>query len=926
MIRRGARVPGHARRVTSKKRRILDVHQFYEELVQSVQIGLDVWKLENPDDPGSFRLVLSNTAAEKATGVPRRKILGKTLAEIYPALLRTEVPNLFMGVIQTGEARELEEFHYGDERISNRVFHLRFLPLSNNCVGLAIEDITERRKTEEALTESERKYRSVVDNVAVGVLVIGSNREILASNAQMKKWFSDVEVSKRHVCFRALNNSHREGVCSYCPTYKTLVDGQVHESIKNASVGGKIMHFKAISSPITDKDGKVIEAIEIVEDVTERIRLEKELKSRSKRLEKLVEERTSELMEDEERSRALNLHGGKLNAAKTLDEVYKWTLDAMHETLGFEYATFMAIEKNNLVIACHRGHARPVITNLRIDGTRGITVRAVKTREPILVPDVTKEKDYVAGFRDIQSELAVPVLAEDRVLGVLDVGSGKPGAFSEKDATLLQILASHAATAISNLLKRREIENRSSQMASLMKSSAEMIHTADLRRRLQTIAEAIREFGWRRVVISVRDENLEMRSPDDMVAVGITDEEREFLWKKRPPGHVIRERLGPEYARFKIGEFFYIPWNDPWVREKYGYKTSVLSHLKPEEMVDWHPQDTVYAPLRLADGRIVGRLSMDDPADGRRPTKESLMPLELFLHQAAVAIENAQLIQQLDSARTEISKYAGELEVKVQERTKELTEAHAKLLKNERLAAIGELAGMVGHDLRNPLTGIAGAAYYIKANSTPKLDQKSREMLGIIEEDVQRSNKIISDLLEYSREIRLEFSEITPKAMLKEVLSLVKIPRNIQVKNLSKDNPRISVDIEKMRRVFINIIKNAVEAMPKGGTLTMKSKKSDNNVEFSFADTGQGMTKCVLDRLWSPLFTTKAKGMGFGLPICKRLVEAHGGKISVASEIAKGSTFTITVPIDPETDRSEQVWVNMPESLLSTTTRTQENR
>jgi signal transduction histidine kinase len=407
-----------------------------------------------------------------------------------------------------------------------------------------------------------------------------------------------------------------------------------------------------------------------------------------------------------------------------------------------------------------------------------------------------------------------------------------------------------------------------------------------------------------------------------MVAVGITDKERRFLWKNRPPGRVVRERLGPDYERFKIGEFYYLPWNDPWVREKYGYKASVLSHRKPEEMVDWHPQDTVYAPLRLADGRIVGRLSMDDPVNGRRPTRESLMPLELFLHQAAVAIENALLIQQLDNARAQISEYANELEVKVRERTKELVEAQAKLIKNERLAAIGQLAGMVGHDLRNPLTGIGGAAYYLRANSSPKLGKKSGQMLAIIEENVQRSNKIISDLLEYSREIKLEFSKTNPKLVLKGALSLVKIPRNVQVKDLTRDTPGIRVDVEKMTRVFINIIKNAFDAMAKGGTLTIRSKKSNDNVEFSFTDTGQGMTKCVLDKLWSPLFTTKAKGMGFGLPICKRMVEAHKGKISVKSAIAKGSKFTITLPITPEADAGEQVWVNNQENLVSTTTRT----
>jgi signal transduction histidine kinase len=194
-------------------------------------------------------------------------------------------------------------------------------------------------------------------------------------------------------------------------------------------------------------------------------------------------------------------------------------------------------------------------------------------------------------------------------------------------------------------------------------------------------------------------------------------------------------------------------------------------------------------------------------------------------------------------------------------------------------------------------------------------------MLGVIEEDIQRSNKIISDLLEYSREIRLEFSETAPKLAMKGALSLVKIPKNIQLKNLARNTPKIRVDVEKMTRVFINIIKNAVDAMPKGGALTIRSKKSNDNVEFSFTDTGQGMTKCVLDKLWSPLFTTKAKGMGFGLPICKRMVEAHGGKISVKSAIAKGSTFTITVPISPEASVGEQVWVNNPEDLVSTTTR-----
>jgi PAS domain S-box-containing protein len=463
-----------------------------------------------------------------------------------------------------------------------------------------------------------------------------------------------------------------------------------------------------------------------------------------------------------------------------------------------------------------------------------------------------------------------------------------------------------------------EIQKRIKQQTSLMKTSAEMIHSTDMRERLQAIADAIKEQGWRRVVISVRDENMEMKSPQDLVTVGLTEEEREFLWNQRPPGQAVRKRFGPEYERFKIGEFYYLPWSDPWVREEFTRTPSVLSRLKPEEMVDWDPQDTVYAPLRLADGRIVGRLSMDDPVDGKRPTRGSLEPLELFLYQAAVAIENAQLIQQLNNARAQLQEYANKLEVKVADRTRELREAQDKLLKSERLAAIGELAAMVGHDLRNPLTGIAGATYCLKTKANSKLNEKENDMLVTIESAVAYSNKIITDLLDYSREIRLDRSETDPKSLLEEAVNRIEAPAGITIANQTESEPRLKVDKEKMQRVFINIIKNAFDAMPNGGVLTIRSEKTENDVSISFVDTGAGMSKETLQKLWTPLFTTKAKGMGFGLPICKRLVEAHGGKICVESQIGKGTTFTITIPIEDELEKTQDVLVKLPETVQLT--------
>ena len=447
--------------------------------------------------------------------------------------------------------------------------------------------------------------------------------------------------------------------------------------------------------------------------------------------------------------------------------------------------------------------------------------------------------------------------------------------------------------------------NISKKLSGLMKSSAVLLSPTDLHKRLQTILEVVCEQGWRRAVITLKDENLETT---DVVAAGLTKAEEEHLRGHQPSGEVLRRRLSSMFEQYRLGEFYYLPWSDPLVQEQ--FKHAVPSKMKKKETVDWNPEDLLYIPLRLPDGKVVGIMSMDDPEDGRRPTRESLAPLELFAHQAATAVENAKLIQQ-------VKEYAQHLEEKVEERTKQLKEMQQQLLKSERLAAIGELAAMIGHDLRNPLTGIAGATYYLKTKCRSKIDNKSKEMLRIIEKDIENSNKIINDLLEYSREMKLDLNDSNSRLIVKEALSAVKIPENVRVTNLTRDQPKINVDADKLKRVFVNIIKNAVDAMPEGGKLTIESRESNGDLEIVFSDTGVGMSEETLRNICRPLFTTKAKGMGFGLPICKRFVEAHGGKIHARSTIGKGSTFTVTLPIQPHMEENEKVWVKMPEHVAN---------
>lgn len=772
--------------------------------------------------------------------------------------------------------------------------------------GIA-RDVTERREMEEALRSSEELFRSFVENSHDCIVVVDDNHRVIYVNAEGERISGYAKEEVLGKDFRELLHKDSKALTeSEYLSRQRGNDALQRYMCKIARKDGSTRTVEVRSSTVRDHQNRIC-SIAQVADLTERREMEKERERHEGRLS------------------TLNLYGQSLNMASSMNQIYRLTLDALENTLGFEFADIFVISGKTLELVAHRGNSRELALQLPLNGEKGITVKAVKTCNAVFVPEVKREKAYIKGGAGIRSELAVPMKLGNKILGVLNVESKKPRAFDENDKKLLEILASHAAISISNLKRRDQLKRISDGLEHLMISTTEIMHVKDMHRRLRVIAKAIQEFGWRRVVISLRDENLQ---GTDLVAIGLSKDEMKLLKARKAPGEVWHERLGPKFERFKQGEFFYLPWNDQWVRENvHGVPlgasadeattyAGVPSRLSLQEMVDWHPQDMLYAPLRTPEGRIVGILSMDDPVNGRKPTRESLAPLELFLHQAAIIIENAQLILSLREIREE-------LEQKVEERTLELKKSQEQLLKAQRYAVIGELAGMVGHDLRNPLTSIAGAAYYMKKQLRAKVDCKIEEMLDLVERNISYSNKIINDLLDYSRDINLDVTENSPKSIIREVLTLVQIPSNVRIIDSTSDRPRLKVDLEKVKRAFINLVKNAVDAMPKGGTLTITSKQLDGKVDFAFADIGIGMSQGVTAKIFTPLFTTKAKGMGFGLAICKRIVEAHEGKISVESTLGKGTTFTITLPIEPKAkEGGEEVWVKMPESSWLTTTKT----
>jgi PAS domain S-box-containing protein len=152
-----------------------------------------------------------------------------------------------------------------------------------------LKEIEERKKTEEALRASEEKHRSVVDHIGIGVSLISPDMKIVTLNNQMKRWFPLIDVSKKPLCYEAFNDLPRETVCSYCPTIKTLQDGQVHESITETPAGNEIRHYRIISSPIKDRNGRVLSAIEMVDDITDWMKVQERLRESERRLSEIIE-------------------------------------------------------------------------------------------------------------------------------------------------------------------------------------------------------------------------------------------------------------------------------------------------------------------------------------------------------------------------------------------------------------------------------------------------------------------------------------------------------------------------------------------------------------------------------------------------------------------------------------------------------------
>jgi len=540
-----------------------------------------------------------------------------------------------------------------------------------------------------------------------------------------------------------------------------------------------------------------------------------------------------------------------------------------HDVLIF----FVDHERQELVRKAWAGHYRrqgPKEERVPL-ADRGILSWVAHHGRTVLSNDVHRDPRYEAFFAQTRSELCVPLKREGQVIGGINVESTQKDAFDETDVAVLEALADQLVIAIANAELYGELEERvarrtaalrasQERLAALSRIGAKVLGVLDEERILALAAEELERLGFISNFWSVED--------------GGQTIVRRYL--ALPPEVLKAMRLAMGGAiNFKLS-LDQVPYIIRRVFER--RETVVIDNLDEtlvSEFYQGHPEvleplkqkisGVVYAPL-LINEEPAWLIAFAFP----QVTEVEIHTVEIFVHHLAIALENARLF-------------------------KKLQEAQAGLLQAERLAAIGQLAGAIAHQLRNPLGVIRNSAFYLRSRLKGQ-EEKVDEHLGLIEEEIRRVDRRISDLLTLAYGGRLSPRRVELRSFVERLLAPMELPQGIEL-HMDFEGPlQVEADLEQMEQVLNNIIENALEAMDGEGVLLIRGYEERGGVVLEFADTGPGLPPEEVARVFEPLFTTKAQGTGLGLTICRQIVEAHEGKIEFKSTKGRGSQVKIWLP------------------------------
>jgi len=412
--------------------------------------------------------------------------------------------------------------------------------------------------------------------------------------------------------------------------------------------------------------------------------------------------------------------------------------------------------------------------------------------------------------------------------------------------------------------------------AALCIENSGLMETLDIQEILRLVLEGVtKNIGFDRARLYLVNEKKNLL--ECKMAVGIDEERIKGITLPLGPGDSVVGRSIFERQPFIIPDASTDPRVNPILKEKFNLHSLVVIPL-------------------LAKERALGAIAADFVDPNKNVTKEALESVMVFAQQAGLAIHNAFMYQDLKT-------FSHQMEEKIQKTTADLRKTEAQLIRSEKLAALGQLAAGIAHEIRNPLTSINILIHSLTENFPS--EDSHREDLNVIEEEIDRINEILDRFLRFAKPAAplLERTEVA--SIFEETLQLIR-PRmekqRIHVQKEFQDLPMILMDREQIKQVALNLLLNAVQAMPRGGTLTLRGQNSKDGqwITIFIQDSGVGIPDEDMNKLFNPFFSTKEGGIGLGLSIAHRIIDQHHGKIEVESDPGKGTLFTIWLPIHNE--------------------------
>lgn len=501
------------------------------------------------------------------------------------------------------------------------------------------------------------------------------------------------------------------------------------------------------------------------------------------------------------------------------------------------------------------GYADARVRGLHLSGEHWYSLLAVREGRPLLVPDAWADPIRYNGeieeIRAIRSAVVAPLRCRGRLIGVLSLdNASRTEAFGAEDLQLLSIFADQAAVAVENARLFAAERRRSTELEALRQASLRLTSHLELQPVLETILEHA----------------LHLVSADDAHIFLYDGQTLTFgaaLWSNGRPETPYRAPRpdGLTYTVARSGQ------------------RMVIANVNEHPLYrDWQWGGAIVGiPLRIGP-RVLGVMNVAI-AQPHVFDEDELRVLELLADQAAVAIENARLYQDL------------------QQQMEKLRQTQGQLVQSARMAAIGELAAGVGHELNNPLTGILGFAE-LTLEEMPE-DSPYRHNLQRIVQEAHRARETVQRLLRFAGQVRLQKHPCNINRLFQDTLGLLRErlrSSGVHIQEDYADLPDIAVDPGQISQVFLNLLTNAMQAMPEGGKLTIRTFQAGNEVAVAISDSGPGISDEVRAHLFEPFFSTRAKGTGLGLSVSLGLVQEHGGRITVESQLGQGSTFTVWLP------------------------------